>query len=388
MATLIERVRQNLEERKENAAQGNLNNIPFPFPRFRSDIPGIEKGRYYIVTGATKSAKTQFATYTFLYYPLLFAFKNPSKLRVKIFYYTLEETQEDILERFMSFLLFQQTKGQMRYSRSDLSSANIDKRLPDGVLEKFDESPLSEILEFFQENVIFSNSTNPTGVWKQCKNFAEQNGTVYHREAKYVDEFGQTQVTTEAFDHFEPNDPNEYWIIFFDHVGLTTTEHGKSLRETIQKLSEYFVLLKNRYKFIPVAIQQQAMFEDNDAFKMNLLRPTIANLADNKATARDCDYCLSMFSPYKYGLKQSKDYDIGMLRDNFRLMECLVNRHGESNGCLPLFFDGAVDYFSELPSANDEVGMEKVRKRLEKIRGCPVQKTFFTNTPDKAWEIL
>lgn len=388
MATLIERVREDLQQRKDNAAQGNLNNIPFPFKRFRSDIPGIEKGRYYIVTGATKSSKTQFATYTFLYYPLLFAYKNPDKLKVKIFYYTLEETQEDILQRFMSFLLFQHSKGKLRYSRNDLRSANIDKKLPDGILEQFDSGPLKDLLKFFEDNVIFSNSTNPTGVWKQCKSFAESHGTVHHREAKYVDEFGQTQTTTEAFDFFEPNDPNEYWIIFFDHVGLTTTEHGKNLRETIQKLSEYFVILKNRYGFIPVAIQQQAMFEDNDAFKLNLLRPTVANLADNKATARDCDYCLSMFSPYKYGLKQNKDYDIGMLRDNYRLMECLVNRHGECNGCLPLFFDGAVNYFSELPPADNEVEMEKVRLQLEKIRGVPVHKTFFTSTLNKPWEIL
>ena len=387
MATLRERVLTELQERKENAALGNLNNIPFPFKRFRSDIPGIERGRYYIVTGATKSSKTQFATYTFLYYPLLFAYKNPDKLSVKIFYYTLEETQEDILQRFMSFLLFQYSKGKLRYSRDDLRSANIDKKLPDGILEQFDSGTLNELLHFFEDNVIFSNSTNPTGVWKQCKNFAEQNGTVFKREAKYVDEFGQTQVTTEAFDHFEPKNPKEYWIIFFDHVGLTTTEHGKNLRETIQKLSEYFVILKNRYGFIPVAIQQQAMFEDSDAFKLNLLRPTVANLADNKATARDCDYCLSMFSPYKYGLKQNKDYDIGMLRDNYRLMECLVNRHGESNGCLPLFFDGAVNYFAELPPADDEVEMEKIRQKLEKIRGVPVYKTFYTTTLNDPWEV-
>ena len=62
MIRLSERVLNNLEERRENILNGNINCIPFPFPNFREDIPGIEQGRYISITGATKSAKSQFAS--------------------------------------------------------------------------------------------------------------------------------------------------------------------------------------------------------------------------------------------------------------------------------------------------------------------------------------
>ena len=48
------------------------------------------------------------------------------------------------------------------------------------------------------------------------------------------------------------------------------------------------VILRNRYKFTPVVIQQQAFAgESLDAFKENKLRPTIANLSDSKYPSRD-----------------------------------------------------------------------------------------------------
>ena len=78
-------------------------------------------------------------------------------------------------------------------------------------------------------------------------------------------------------------------------------EKNYNLKQTIDKLSEYFVTLRNRYKFSPVLIQQQALAgEGLDAIKMNQLRPTIANLSDSKYTARDANCVLGIFNPYKF----------------------------------------------------------------------------------------
>ena len=35
-----------LEERRKNAMKGGVNCIPFPFERFRTEIPGIEQEQY------------------------------------------------------------------------------------------------------------------------------------------------------------------------------------------------------------------------------------------------------------------------------------------------------------------------------------------------------
>lgn len=53
---IYERVLQGLEERRLNIINGNINCIPSPFTRFLDDFPGIEQGKYYIVSAATKVA--------------------------------------------------------------------------------------------------------------------------------------------------------------------------------------------------------------------------------------------------------------------------------------------------------------------------------------------
>ena len=54
MDSLINRVIDNLEKRRENIINGNINSIPSPFKRFRDDFIGIEQGQYVVVTAPTK----------------------------------------------------------------------------------------------------------------------------------------------------------------------------------------------------------------------------------------------------------------------------------------------------------------------------------------------
>ena len=109
--TLVSRVLKTLKERRENVLRGEINCIPSPFTRFRSEFAGIEQGRYYLVSGNTKAAKTQLTSYLFLFNPILYAYYNSDKIKVTYFYYPLEETPEEIMLRFMSFLLNRLSKN-------------------------------------------------------------------------------------------------------------------------------------------------------------------------------------------------------------------------------------------------------------------------------------
>ena len=51
--TLVSRVLKTLKERRENVLRGEINCIPSPFTRFRSEFAGIEQGRYYLLSGIT-----------------------------------------------------------------------------------------------------------------------------------------------------------------------------------------------------------------------------------------------------------------------------------------------------------------------------------------------
>ena len=81
-----------------------------------------------------------------------------------------------------------------------------------------------------------------------------------------------------------------------------------------------------------------------------------------------CNVLLGLFSPFRFSLDTYLDYNIKKFKDNIRFLEVCINRDGEMGGIAPLFFDGAVCAFDELPLPNNTVELEKVYKYLDKIR--------------------
>ena len=386
--TLRERAIKNLEERRERILNGQINSIPSPFKRFSEDFIGIEQSTYYLITSATKGSKSQFTSFMFIYTPLLYAYYKNKEIKITIFYFPLEETPERIMQRFMSYLLYDITNGEIRISPRDLRSSMNSKPLPDNVLELLKSDEVTDILDFFEKNIIFSTEINPTGVYKVCKNYAEQHGTTYYKDLEIKDEFGSKKIV-KAFDRYEMENPNEYRIIIIDTINLIDTERGMTLKQSIDKLSEYLAkYLRNRYCFSPVVIQQQSVESESlDAFKANKLEPAVASTGDSKYPSRDSNLVLGLFSPYKFNLTNYMGYDITKLKDSVRFLKVLVNRDGNMGGVLPLYFDGAVCKFAELPLPNDNVGMTKVYSLLNKIRKTNVSMFSFRNI-FKKWRTM
>ncbi len=52
--TLYSRVYENLVDRKNRILSGKVNCIPWGLPRFENELPGIEKGKYYLITANSK----------------------------------------------------------------------------------------------------------------------------------------------------------------------------------------------------------------------------------------------------------------------------------------------------------------------------------------------
>lgn len=375
--SLIKSVIDNLHIRRERLLKGQLNCIPSPFKRFNKDFIGIEQGCYYTITSFTKGGKSQFASYTFIYKPLMFCYRAKADINIKIIYFPLEETPERIMQRFICWLLFDSSKGKIRISPRDLRSTTTP--LPQGISDIINCDEFQDVLRYFEEHVIFpEEAANPTGIYKYCKAYAEEHGKVYTKVGKYKDELGIIQER-QVFDRYEQDDPNEYRLILIDTVNLIDTERGMTLKQSIDKLSEYCAkYLRNRYHYSPVIIQQQAFDQEgNEAFKLGKVRPSVAGLGDSKYTSRDSNVVLGLFSPFRFGLKDYEEYDISKFRDNIRFLEMIVNRDGEMGGLCPLFFDGAVCQFEELPKPGDKEGISKVYSYLSALRG-ETAKGFFS----------
>lgn len=361
----------NLKRRRENLLSGGVNCIPLPFERFRSEVPGIEQGTYVLVTANQKTGKTQLANYLYVFNALDYAFMNPGRCSIHIIYFALEESVQKVIERYMAHLLYK--LDGIRLSPSDLRSTSVDYPIPEEALEKLQSEPYQERLRFFEQCVQFeTENTNPTGILRVCEAYAKSVGTYKSHRQKSKGIMGQE---VEIFDSYEQNDPNHYKICIIDHIGLVDKEQGFRTKDAVDKMSEYFVkYLRNRYNFTCVAIQQQASESEGlEAIKQKKMLPTAATLGDSKYTARDCDLALGLFDPSKFGLSswlgyKIQDADGTGLRNYARFIYVIANRNGEMNGICPLFFDGAVCDFEELPRPDDVNALAHYYAQAQNIR--------------------
>lgn len=386
--SLTDRILETLDNRRKRILEGDINCIPSPFRRLSNSFPGIEQDKYYLVSGSTKAAKTQITNYLFVYTPILYAYEHPEQLRVKIFYFPLEETPENITLRFMSYLLYTLSGKQIRISPMDLKSTNADKILDEEILNILKSDEYQKILKFYEDNVLFMSARNPTGIYKTIKDYADKNGIIHRKKVKITNkETGNTEEV-EAFDYYEPHDKKEYVIIITDHVSLLNQERGMNLRETINKYSEYMMIARNNYHYIPVSVQQQSTETTNlEAFKSNKIRPTMAGLSDSKYTAKDCSVMFGITNPFAFELPEYLGYDISKLKSHVRFLEIVLNREGESNDIAPLYFDGATNYFAELPPSKDSVSMQKVYDLIAKLKS-PANKVFIAFSTNKVFNFL
>lgn len=370
-ANTIDGVLDNLSERRQNVLLGGVNCIPLTFERFRSEIPGVEQGQYVVITANQKTGKTQLADFLYLFNVLDYAFNNKDKCSVHIIYFPLEESIQKIIERYMSYLLYK--LDGIRITPADLRSTSTDFPVPKEILEKLRSPKYKERLDFFNRCVQFeTEDTNPTGILRVCEAYAKSVGE-YKSHTMTSKGLSNKEVT--VFDSYVQADPNHYKIVIIDHIGLVDKEQGFRTKDAVDKMSEYFVkYLRNRYNFTCVVIQQQASESEGlEAVKMKRMLPTASTLGDSKYTARDADLVLGLFDPSKFGLSGWLGYKIQDetgegLRNYGRFLYVIANRNGEMGGICPLFFDGAVCDFEELPRPDDTWEIEKYYKKAKDLK--------------------
>lgn len=361
----------NLIKRRENVLKGGVNCIPLPFERFRSEIPGIEQGQYVVITASQKTGKTQIANYLYLFSILDYCFEHPDRCSCHIIYFALEESVQKVIERYMSHLLYK-LDGK-RFAPSDLRSTSMEYPVPQEVLDLLQSDKYQQRFRFFEKCVQFdTENTNPTGILRTCEAYAKSVGE--YKTHKTISR-GESAREIEVFDSYKQNDPNHYKIVIIDHISLVDREQGFKAKDAVDKASEYFVkYLRNRYNYTCVAIQQQASeAEGLEAMKQKKMLPTAATLSDSKYTARDADLVIGLFDPSKFGLSNWLGYKIqdadGIGLKNYgRFLYVIANRNGEMGSACPLFFDGAVCNFDELPNPSDIPEIAKWYKKARDLK--------------------
>ena len=357
---------------KQNHDSGYYNCIPFMgMERLEMYLPGIEQSTYYLLAAASGVGKSKLARYLFIHNPIVFLENNPdSGIELDILYFSLEESKEKIILAEISKYLY--SKYNLVISIKQLASVGRYNVISSEDLAKVRLAE-AHVRKFLDRVTIYDNVRNATGIYKTVRNFAMTVGTYYDKDGKPLTPEEVMQVTGGIGETYKKvagyklHNPKHYVIVMTDHLGLLQPESGETLWQTMGKMSSNYNLhFRDKFGFIPVVIQQLAA--DKERVDSNFqgktiedkLEPTLDSLGDNKTIARDVNVVLGLFDPARYKIDNHNGYDITRLKDRYRSMNIMKSRDGIANKKLPLFFNGAVDFFKEMPRTDNIDGMNRV----------------------------
>lgn len=361
-----EKVLEDLTLLRERNISGKLNCIPIPFNRLSNFFPGIERGKYIILTASQKVGKSKLADKMFIYYPLFYSLSHPNELRLKIFYFSLEMSKAEKYREMMCHILYYTTKGRIHVSTTELKSIKKGQPIPISILEKLNSEEYRRIMDFFEDTVeIIEDIKNPTGINKYLRDYAKNHGTFHYKKSKVKE--GNNTIEVDSIDYYEQDDPEEYRIVIIDNASNLSQEAGMNKADTINKMSQYNITLKKQLNYTICLIQHQAQAQEGiENYKLKKIKPSSDGLADCKLTSRDVNMLIGLYSPFKYGFDSYEGYNIMEFKNNIRFMEILEDRDYGSGGVIcPLFFDGATGDFIELPRPEEkELEIFKVRAKM------------------------
>jgi len=364
METIFDKAFDQIVTYKEDKLAGNINSIPVPFPRLSKHFPGWERGRYTIITANSGVGKTKIAKFMLVTSIMKFAEDNP-KMDIHIRWYALEEGELDFAHSFIATILA--VKFGIKMSSVKLKSLG-EYTLTDDIQKAVDDA--RHILNKFMKNVtVIDFILNPYGIWKDVRDFAASRGEFYHegRDAVTGVAFKNKMEVGKGFNKYYPNNPKEFVFICTDHISLLHREKNhKSDHEAIGKFSTDYCLgnMVKKLNYAVCNIQQQVSDKEKMQYTFKgsaveaKVEPSLDGLGENKTTQRDADLVLGVFAPTRYGIDVYEGYKIapadGGFGDQFRSIKFLKDRHyGLANSKINLFFNGAINFFVELPKAED-----------------------------------
>ncbi len=234
--TFRERIQEGLEGKYQGLANG--------FDRLNNHIFGIQRSCYTLIGGLSGSAKT-----TLVDFMLLKALQDADKkgIPINIFYYSYEIDEISKRANWLSMLIY--VKHGIIVTPQKIKGMG-DLRLTSEELILV-ESETPELERLFNKIMWRWETANPTGLYKEWWSFMSDRGKFV--KEPYLDENGAPK---ERIVKFIPNNPEEYNIGVIDHIALMKLERGFTLKENLDKLSEYAVGCRNIFQMTFIFLQQ------------------------------------------------------------------------------------------------------------------------------------
>ena len=353
--------------RRERLIEGKYNCLPFPFERFRKVYPGFEQGKFILITANQKVGKSKLADFLFIYEPLFYIMEHP-ELKVKVIYFSLEMSAKEKYNEFLCHLLSRLDKIHIDTRRL----RSVDTPCDPHIFELLESERYQKYIEAYENMVIFNDTDkNPTGIRKFYRDYAMKHGHMNYINVKVKNEFTEEMEDKKVLDPIKPYtqaDEDEYRIIILDNAANVSIEKNyENQRAAIEKVSKDGIIARKQLNYIFVLIQHQAQSQEGiENIKLDRMIPTADGLGNNKETIRDVNCAIGLYNPAKFGKEIYAGYNTKRLKDCGRFMNIIDDRdYGAGGAICPLFFDGAISMFKELPPITDTEGLERYYRYAE-----------------------
>lgn len=358
-------------------------------PKLGKFIPSIPRGKCIHITASTNVGKSMFWRWYFLIAPFLIFKANPdSGFIPKFIIFLLEETYDQLYDNLVSSFIFIKFGKIIDPSKLAGQSEEI---ITDSEL-KYVDYVIPVVEELLSYCTIRDNIYNPTGLFMQSREeilkLGKRTYTTLKKSNVIITEDSYKKLNPETrknykFHEYIRNNESEYVFVITDNINLLEAEmHSKEDKRLLTKheaiwrwSTEYaHKQLQKNYHATVIDIIQQAADTEKQQYTFSgtniieKLKPSREGYANNKEVSRNADVILGVFAPSFYGVKDygrtltSEGYNLTKIGDFFRTVIILKNRIGRGFKEVPLFFNGGVNYFAELPVTLNQATEESIIK--------------------------
>jgi replicative DNA helicase len=340
----------NFKERIRDGLQGKYKGLSNGLNRINRYIFGIQRKCYYLVGGASGSGKT-----TLVDFMLVNALQDARRqgITVNVFYYSYEIDEISKKANWLSIIVYNKygivIEPEKIKGLGDYRLSHDERQLVDDCIPELEE--LFGSIMWRWENVC------PTGMYREWWDFMKGRG--YFETEPYTDENGEEK---KRIVRFVNKNPDEYNMTVIDHMALCKFERGFTLKENLDKLSEFAIKTRNLFGMTHLWLQQfnQGLSSvERQKFKGVDISPQQSDFKDSSSPYQDCDVAIGLMNAHKMDMDTCLGYNINKkgaeynLKDKFRMLKVIKNRLSKDDVKIGLMFKPESGGFEELPYPQD-----------------------------------
>lgn len=306
--------------------------IPTGIPKLDSTIYGIQRGYLYTIGASSGIGKSSFTIDIFIYNLIKNAGDNP----ISILLYSFEMSKEVVLAKVLSRYIYDKYNKIVTYEDILSLSKPISEENYAVVMDC-----QQWLTDLDNKLKVYDKPLTPPAIYATCKEWLKESG-------KFIE-------INEHKDKYIKEDPSQYTIAIWDHVGLISGDG--TLKERIDLVAKYAMYFRNKCNMSGVFVQQLNRGISSVDRKTNGFEEVgLQDFKDSSGTTDASEVVIALYSPYREKIARCSGYPIqNVLKDRFILLEIIKNRFGRSGLNIGTAFFGEISMFKELPKP-EEIG--------------------------------